>query len=884
MSLAPITLPLSDADPAVAQAFCKQQVHTHSSNLPWAIGGSLLVALFVVASDWQVVPSPLLLAWLAAVLAVLGLRGLSGWTFRKGALWGGADRRWLMIFRVGFGAHGLVWGLASFFPMPAGDQVHLVMLIVVLSGLTGSSFALTAFDLVAALAFGVPAVGLLSLRLFTEPDPAFTALGVAALGSLVFLSLTARRSKRMMQQYVALQVTATAQTVALAEKHHLLNLLVQTTSEGFWFVEPGGRTTDANPAMCTILGATREALIGKSVFDFADAANRAIFKAEIQRRAQGLPGGYEITLTRSDGTPITCFNHATPIYDAAGKHIGSIGMWTDISERKRTERALRDSEANLLALLDAFPGLIVELDSSLHYTYANDLVAALVGKPRDQIIGQHALAVMGEYRFGRVRAAIDQAQPGKPAVMESEYPATALQPRTFLQITHALGADDGTGQRKVYAFGIDITARKLAEQAMQAAKDEAERANRAKSQFLSSMSHELRTPMNAILGFGQLMVADPRHPLDGHQQTQMAEILRAGRHLLTLINEVLDLAAIEAGKLQLTLTPVALKPLLQDCLSLLAPLAKDKQVSLSAAALPAGAGWVLADPTRLRQVMINLLSNAIKYNRPDGFAQVQCRIEGESEGKRLRIGVSDSGYGLTAQQCARLFDPFERLHTAASPIEGAGLGLAVSRGLVQAMQGDIGVDSVPGRGSVFWLHLPLVVDPNPAPNPAPAPSPAPNSAANAADLAAPSLSAPAWPALAANALAGPAGRLSKPRKLLYIEDNPINTLLMEAVLEPVAGLVLITAALPQAGLDQARREQPDLILLDIQLPDMDGFEVLRRLRMDAATRSIPVIAVSANAMADDLRQGLEAGFTAYLTKPLDMDLLLAAIFKALDSA
>ncbi len=771
---------------------------------------------------------------------------------------------------------------------------------------------------------------------------------------------------------------------ALAEQHHLLNLLVQTTSEGFWFIDAERITTDANPAMCRILQRPREQIVGKSIFEFVDQANAAIFRERLIERDQGVASGYEVALQRPDGTLVDCYNSATPIFDTRGRRVGAIGMFTDISERKRAaqrlqaasellaqkshalqvtlesidqgivtleadgrcsvynrrmielldvpesllesdnvfkdvvrfqtargdfnagmgfvdpttgvpiamndlpahyvretragghlevrarslpdggqvrtyadvseyfkaQRALRESGAQMRAMLDTFPGYIGVLDAEFAYSYANDRLVALIGKPRTDIIGQPMRKVLGEERFELLAPVLRQLLGGATITSETEYAAAPHREHLWLQVTYASGRDAVTGQPNYYAFGVDISARKAAEAALIAAKDEAERANRAKSQFISSMSHELRTPMNAILGFGQLLAADPTQPLAPHQHAYVHEILRGGQHLLSLINEVLDLAQVETGKLRISLEPVRVDELLNECFGLLQPIARDSGIGVVVDDT-ACACLVHADRTRLKQVLLNLLSNAIKYNRSAGQVRVVCRTDADN----VRIEVTDTGPGLDAGQRARLFQAFERLDAGSTPVEGAGLGLVLSKRLVDAMHGEIGLESEVGVGSTFWIRLPRAAEPVPAANPAPA---APMSA--------------------------PAAAPGATRTVLYIEDNPVNMLLMEAMLAHIAGLRVLTAPLPGLGLQMARDERPDLILLDIQLPGMDGYEVLRRLRAEPANRAVPVIAVSANAMPADVDRGIAAGFADYLTKPLDMSRLIASVGAVLTAA
>ena len=379
------------------------------------------------------------------------------------------------------------------------------------------------------------------------------------------------------------------------------------------------------------------------------------------------------------------------------------------------------------------------------------------------------------------------------------------------------------------------------------ARDEAERANRAKSEFLSRMSHELRTPLNAILGFGQLLELELREPKPARQ---VREILHAGKHLLALINDVLDLARVESGKLSVSPESVALLPLVDDCLKLLRPQADVRSIRLPAAA-PACNVHLHADRTRLKQVLLNLLSNAIKYNRPGGTVGIDCvtHDNGAGAGRSLSIRVSDTGSGLDAGQQARLFVPFERLDADKQGIEGTGIGLALSKRLVELMDGSIGVQSTPGSGSTFWVRLPLA-----------------DGHTGSADVAAYAAPAPVPEACGSHRV-----------DVLCIEDNPANLRLIEGVLTRRPGVRLLSAIAPGLGLELARTHRPALILLDINLPDMDGYAVMQCLRENEVTRAIPVVAISANAMPGDLERGKAAGFAAYITKPLDVGRLLQVV-------
>jgi PAS domain S-box-containing protein len=393
----------------------------------------------------------------------------------------------------------------------------------------------------------------------------------------------------------------------------------------------------------------------------------------------------------------------------------------------------------------------------------------------------------------------------------------------------------------IYCAARDITDRKQAEEAVRAARAEAERANRAKSEFLSRMSHELRTPLNAVLGFGQLLEMED---LEARERESVEQIVRAGRHLLDLINEVLDISRIEAGTLTISLEPVDLVSGLSDVLALARPLAQEQGIELVADFDSSDEPYVHADRQRLRQVLLNLLSNALKYNRPEGTARVWV----EREGDLVRINVADSGYGIPEEKLGQLFQPFERLGAEQSAVEGTGLGLALSKRLVEAMGGTIGVDSTPGEGSTFFVELEV------------SPSPVSEQALDAARRAGKSEAADLGSAT-----------------LLYIEDNLSNLKLIEHIFAGRPEVKLMSAMQGQLGLEVARMHQPDLILLDLHLPDMSGEDVLARLQDDPRTRDIPVTVLSADATPGQIERLIASGAKAYLTKPLDVPEFLAAV-------
>jgi PAS domain S-box-containing protein len=397
-------------------------------------------------------------------------------------------------------------------------------------------------------------------------------------------------------------------------------------------------------------------------------------------------------------------------------------------------------------------------------------------------------------------------------------------------------------------IGTDNSERKRVESELNQAMAIAETANRAKTDFLSGMSHELRTPLNAVLGFAQLMESGSPPPTPS-QKRNLDQILKAGWYLLELINEILDLALIESGKVTLSREPVSLLEVVRECRAMIEPQAQNRGISMTFPRFEIP-HFVKADRTRVKQVLINILFNAIKYNKPGGTVDVEYTLRPHDS---IRICVRDTGAGLAPAQLAQLFQPFNRLGKEVGAEEGTGIGLVVTKRLVELMGGAIGVESTVGVGSVFWIELTLTA--------------APQLVVREAELA---------------ALARPTVPAGTPlRTLLYVEDNPANLELVEQLIARRPELRLLSAADGTLGIEFARTYQPEVILMDINLPGISGIEAMKLLHADPSTAHIPIIALSANALPRDIEKGLEAGFFSYLTKPIKVNQFMDTLDVAL---
>ena len=603
-----------------------------------------------------------------------------------------------------------------------------------------------------------------------------------------------------------------------------------------------------NASFCKMVGYTNEELRQRTAEDitFADdiETGRQLAQSLVQGTAR-FTG--DKRYVHKKGEVLWVSRTASIIRNERGEPQHFLLMVEDISERKASEAALENSRRKLQAALDAnqlimdnSQDVICTIDEQGSFLSVNAACEELWGYKASELIGRRYLDfVFEEDRPMTEAASKGMLETGKVTDFVNRY---VRKDGTLIDVLWS--ASWSEKDRIMFCVAHDVTDRARIEKALREAKEEADRANHAKSDFLSRMSHELRTPLNSILGFGQLL--DRQAPTET-QRPRIRYILSAGRHLLNLINEVLDISRIEAGTLQLSVEPVCLEEAIGEALDLMRPMAAERTIVLASNCSLDAATYVLADRQRLKQVLLNLLSNAVKYTAVKGCVTVSFADSGKD---LTRISVRDTGAGIPVGKLARLFTPFDRLGAEQSSVEGTGLGLALCQRLVHAMNGSIGVNSTLGHGSTFWLDLPHAISPLQT------------------------LAVTRSPAASEQPLA------EESRRILYIEDNFSNVTLVDQMLAERPALELMTAMQGRVGLELARQHSPDLILLDLHLPDMPGWQVLAQLKADQLTREIPVVVISADATSPQIKRLLSAGARAYLTKPID----ITEFFRVIDEA
>ncbi|MEH7356274.1 ATP-binding protein [Neobacillus drentensis] len=580
------------------------------------------------------------------------------------------------------------------------------------------------------------------------------------------------------------------------------------------------------------MGLTLDMVMGKNLHEFYSKKDAAAIEHAYSKAWNG-----DITTYEAHLNGIDYFVTLSPVKQK-GKVIEVIGSGVDISERKKAEQILHESLALRRTLIDSLEIGMVVIDHDRKIMAVNRPWCHMfkIEEPIRDIIGRdifEQLHVHFQHKEAVVKK-LDEIMVNKlPYVDEVNQFENRIFKRSYFPFYM-----DGELKGHIWALE-DITERKAMERGIIETKEEAVKASNAKSEFLSRMSHELRTPLNSILGFSQLLELD--ETLTCKQQQFVREIINGGTHLLTLINDVLDLTAIEAGKLKVAIGPLRIGNVINQCIQFVAPLAEKNGISLTIAVTAEEKHVVSADNIRLRQILLNLLDNAIKYNRENGTVLIQCEVQDDL----LYVHIIDSGIGIPVAEQQQVFEPFYR--SGRVNVQGTGIGLSLVSQLIHLMDGKVGVKSS-NEGSDFWISLPLVHAP----------------AANDQKF---------------YKTTSQLQLQDHNITILYIEDNLLNFQLVKEILATIPGIDLISAATGSEGVTVAAERRPDVILLDLNLPDLNGYEVLAKIKANPGYEQTPIIAVSANAMPEEIKYALASGFVEYITKPIDIPAFLSLLAK-----
>ncbi len=784
------------------------------------LGGSLI---------WSLFPSSVMLLWASAILASTAVGYVEWRLFLRAAPANNAITRWQAIFFAQTAASGAAWAVGPTWLLPHAQGPKSALLVGILLVVCAVAMTSVAKQQGAMQAFLVCALLPPATALVVTGDQAEQMVALVLFCGLLAMVAVGRNAHQTIR--------------TLMETQARIRAILNASQDAIIGMDTEGNITAWNQGAEAMFGKTRAQAQGQPFENlliperlrqtyrdakagFLATGNAQLMNQRIQTRA-----------LRGNGKEFPVEIAISPLKIGSDFHFTA--FITDITERRIFEERL----ALFRTVFETSNQLVTIMDGRGIGLYQNRAHAQELGYTDAEIVGQHYSITMAPESLAHIppeiRQTIDDGRTWTGQLLLRRKNGTQ-----FIA-SNNIGAIKNDNGELQYIFNIfsDYSQELARRNELAQAKDAAEIANQAKSDFLSSMSHELRTPMNAILGFAQMLEYDSG--LNPDQQDNVAEILKGGRHLLALINEVLDLAQIESGHTNLSLEPMDLAELIGDCLQLIQPLADARHIRIQCTVPPHAT--VRADRVRCKQALLNLLSNAVKYNHEGG--DIRVTVQALANGY-LRTSVADTGKGIPPENLAELFRPFNRLGAEYSEIEGTGIGLTITQRLVRLMGGEMGVSSVVGEGTTFWADLPADSMHSDA----------------AAQTHGTDTATSAW---------------ERRYCVLCIDDNPVNLKLVAQTMGLRPHIDLITAHTPELGLALARAHRPSLVLLDINMPGMDGYQLLKLLKADEQLCHTPVIAITANAMPRDVARGMAAGFSHYLTKPLDIAPFLQTVDRVL---
>jgi PAS domain S-box-containing protein len=797
---------------------------------PLSLWLRVAVAAAGLLAFWAYFPAWAILTWAGAIWGVSLLGAVEYVAFKRTApAEPAAIARWRAIFTAQAVLTGLGWALGPTLLISQATSDGTMLLVV----------SLLFVCAIAMISIADLKVAMQGFIVTTLAPPAIAALMSSNnIGRLVALLL----ATGMVVMIMMGRIMADSSRRGI-ETQIRLQAILDASRDAIIGMDATGRISSWNPRAEALFGWREDEVLGRTLDDtilpvLADEAGQSALPRLMGDQTGGTGRRFETRVKRRDGSEF-------PVELALNRltidgHILYTAYIADISEHKASEERL----ALFRRVFDTSSQCVVISDGKGYGIYQNRAHAQALGYSDAEMAGVHFSQSLPEESADSIVSAV-QKSIIETGSWEGQMPVRRKNGSQFTSVS-SIGSIVDTSGRIQFLFNIftDFSEELARRDELALAKEQAERANQAKSEFLSSMSHELRTPMNAILGFAQVLEFDKSLKTDQRESVQ--EILKGGHHLLKLIDEVLDLAKIESGRVTLSLEPVRVAEVVDDCWRLVQPLAAARQLTMRTR-VPRQAA-VTADRIRLKQVILNLVSNAIKYNREGGDIDIR---EVATQPGRVRIEVADTGKGIPAERLPELFQAFNRLGTENGTIEGTGIGLVITRRLVGLMGGEVGVESREGEGASFWFELPAdtVME---------------EEVSDTATRATTQFN-----------------ELNQTYCVLCIDDNPVNLKLIAQILTKRPDVKLITAHTPGLGIQLALSRKPNLILLDINMPGMDGYQVLEVLKTYASTRSIPIIAVTANATPRAEEKGGTAGLAGYLTKPLDVGKFLAAVDRCL---